>query len=337
MPFPNPASIILIPNLPPNYTIGFDTLSFPARTFTGLRDVPPGTHFLWAAHPTALSRCGFWIVCEAEHGVHVVLWRTEEERFVGAGETEARLRAERLKDGLGGLLSFRDGGDGAVLWRQLTSGIDGSALDRILTAREDGWDVHSSDGVKVSLTDKHMDTKTSPSLSPSDHLNFTFQQGLRNISRGPRHAADTTPYVSTTLADSNHSVIADLQFAYIVGLYLENDACLQQWFFTLLRILLPAHTLITQRPALVTAVLDTLSAQLTHGHDFCEGSIFDYGQGLERDMRFALGGYGRSMREVAPGSAREESEMARADVVGRLLMSSAVWAGRESHGFVNSG
>ncbi|PHH63049.1 hypothetical protein CDD80_1297 [Ophiocordyceps camponoti-rufipedis] len=276
-----PTSIILIPNPPPNYTIGFNALSFTAPTFTGLRDVPPGTHFLWAAHPTALSRCGIWIVCGAEPGVHVVLWRTDEERFVRAGETEARVQAERLKDGLGALLSFQHGLGGALLWRQLTSGIGSSALDRLLAGRGDGWHVDSSDGVKDSPTDDHIDTH---------HLNFTFQQGLRSISQGPRHTADTTPYVSTTLANSTDSPIADVQFAYIVGLYLGNDACLQQWFFTLLRILLPAHALIAQRPGLVTALLDTLSAQLTHGRDFSEGSVFDYGQGLERDLRFALGG-----------------------------------------------
>ncbi|PSR83742.1 AAR2 protein-domain-containing protein [Coniella lustricola] len=61
--------IFLILDLPPAATVGCDSKAIGtglASTFQGIRDIPPGAHFIWVAEPNTMSRCGYWFVVVSE-------------------------------------------------------------------------------------------------------------------------------------------------------------------------------------------------------------------------------------------------------------------------------
>ncbi|PFH56719.1 hypothetical protein XA68_16105 [Ophiocordyceps unilateralis] len=328
--------IVVILYLPKDYTVGYDSVAFTARNFVGVRNLPAGPHFFWASRSSSTSaRCGFWIMSSGADRVHVVQWHRYNEVFVQPTRTEARIQAENIDNIFHQLPRFRDPsavGDrpgelqpsriqaSAIMWNQLTYHISKAVLNRITSDQEDGWNFHTCDRVQGSLrvpAEMELDRRLSHPLFQSHELKFRFEQQARTFSLGSlgsdrtRDAVDATTYVLSCLAESDfvadEEILGDLQFAYIVGVYLGNDACVQQWWFMVLRIFLRAHRLIIRRPALVAAMLDTLTAQLYHSADWVDGSILDYSDALSRDLRISLIVYKRRMMEIIPAWLNSDS------------------------------
>lgn len=70
--------VLLVLDMPENWTIGIDAASFTAKKFLGTKFIPPGPHLLWWTSPGDLGvRSGVWLFCgqrsEHEH-VHVLQW-----------------------------------------------------------------------------------------------------------------------------------------------------------------------------------------------------------------------------------------------------------------------
>lgn len=88
--------IFLILDLPPHTTVGCDAraIGTAASGFQGIRDIPPGPHFIWVAEPSAMSRCGYWFVTREGRGrgeVRVKQWDKFNEVLVDpASDFEAR-------------------------------------------------------------------------------------------------------------------------------------------------------------------------------------------------------------------------------------------------------
>lgn len=86
--------VFLILDLPPNATVGCDTgaIGTSASGFQGIRDIPPGPHFIWVAEAGAMSRCGYWFVAEqAKSTVRIKQWDKFNEVLIDpASEFEAR-------------------------------------------------------------------------------------------------------------------------------------------------------------------------------------------------------------------------------------------------------
>ncbi|RDA94553.1 hypothetical protein CP533_2723 [Ophiocordyceps camponoti-saundersi (nom. inval.)] len=317
--------IVIILNLPKDYTVGYDSVAFTARHFVGIRNLPPGPHFFWASHSVnASARCGFWIMSSAAvHLVHVVQWHRDNEIFVQPTRAEARIQAGNIANIYNQLPPFRDpsaprvqpgltplstGQAGAVGWNRLTGHITATLLDRVTSDQEDGWNLHTCDQVKGSLkmgAEIQLDSTLSHRLFQSHELKFCFQQQTRTFSLNSfgsdrsRDAVDTTTYILDTLTSfTEQDVLGDLQFAYIVGVYLGNDACIQQWWFVVVRIFLRAHRLIDERPEFVARILDALNAQLCHSNYCLDASMLDSNEAQRRELQVSLIVYRSRMKET---------------------------------------
>lgn len=125
--------IFLILDLPANSTVGCDAKAIstgpavkPATSsdsdgsggFHGIRDIPPGTHFVWVSEPNAMSRCGYWFVTDSkENGqrVRVKQWDKFNEVLVDpASQFEARDHKENVASLYHALVPYGFEGAGAA-------------------------------------------------------------------------------------------------------------------------------------------------------------------------------------------------------------------------------
>lgn len=102
--------VFLVLGLPAHSTVGCDAKAIgtgPATLggggggdgFQGIRDIPPGTHFIWVSEPSAMSRCGYWFVTDPATGrqVRVKQWDKFNEVLVDpASQFEVRDHRENV-------------------------------------------------------------------------------------------------------------------------------------------------------------------------------------------------------------------------------------------------
>lgn len=308
--------VVLILDLPEVYMVGYDSVSFTVKDFVGVRDIPPGPHFFWVAHPGGLStRCGVWINTAADvDTVHVIQWDRFHEVLAEASRAEARIQRQNLGDVYDKLLPYADpaaatqttGVDNTVspsenlrMWQQLTGSISEGVLGRIVGQRQ--WIVNTSDRVQGSLkmsAEVELDRRISASLLPTNELNFTLSQLNRTFTTSHHgaqrtlEARDSTLYLESLLQSNDGlepgDLVGEVQFAYITGMLLGNEACIQQWWHAVLKIVLRAYTLPIRNPPLAAAFTRALTAHLRHSISWVDNSILDYSESQTRDLRLAL-------------------------------------------------
>jgi len=336
--------VVVVLQMPKDYIVGYDALAFTATDFAGVRGLPPGAHFFWAANSeNTSSRSGFWVMSSGVDRVHVIQWHKYNEVFVQPTRTETRIQAENVDEIFPDLPLYRDPTATSALrgqlawskieanqhmWEQLSSSITQSVLDR-LTAEQDGaWNVHTGDRVYGAVrhpSELDLDRRLKHPVFQSHEIKFCFRQQDRtyDVSTLGRdrtvNATDTTSYVLAAIDGSRHNlteedVVGEYQFAYIVGMYLGNDACIQQWWHTTLALFLRAYRLAIRRPKLVAGVFRTLSAQLAHSSSWLETSILDMNEPNTRDLRIALIIYKRRLNELLEAMDKERITPAHIDV-----------------------
>ncbi|KAJ9134438.1 hypothetical protein NKR23_g10072, partial [Pleurostoma richardsiae] len=95
--------VFLLLDLPDNSTVGCDALAMStgtSRRFLGIRDLPPGPHFVWVSPPGAISRSGYWFVTAAARSpgrVRVKQWDRYNEVL---GDPASRFEARAQRDGV---------------------------------------------------------------------------------------------------------------------------------------------------------------------------------------------------------------------------------------------
>ncbi|TQV91854.1 AAR2 protein [Cordyceps javanica] len=335
--------VVLIVGLPDVFTVGYDALSFTARHFGGVRDVPAGPHFFWVAHPGGMAaRSGFWVVSEGTNRVHAVRWDGGSELLVDArpDEIPADVDAFHAK-----LLPYRDptarvvgsGGDGSVsgsvadvnearaaenelIWGQLTSSITGDLLSHMTGQATAGgaggaWHVDTMDHVQGEVlpsAEREMEQQiahtrhAAPPPQPVRELHFALDRHAKTYSARrfgadrTREATDATSYLESLLHDgvTESSLVGELQFAFLAGVHLGNDACLEQWWHVVLRLLLKAYALPRRRPSLAAAWLRAVTAQLTYGGSWLDTPLAEQcEEARARELRLALIVYKRRLEE----------------------------------------
>lgn len=323
--------VVLILDLPEVFTVGYDSLSFTAKHFGGVRDIPPGPHFFWVSHPGGLSaRCGFWIVATGVNTVHVMQWDKFNEVLSDSARAEARIQADNIDTFHSKLVPYSDpsavnAAHGNLLpsasernfkmWQQLTGSISEGVLSRITGQLHDNWMVHTGDRVNGSIlmaAEMELDRSISKTLLKTRELNFTFSQQSKTYSIGNSgadrtlDATDATPYITSLIDNSNsgltpEDIVGDFQFAFVVGMHLGNDSCIQQWWHMLLKLILRAYLLPARRPVLAAAFIRSLAAQLSYSTSWLDGSVLDYADSQTRDLRLALTVYKRRLDELLLG------------------------------------
>ncbi|KAF4982666.1 hypothetical protein FZEAL_1773 [Fusarium zealandicum] len=323
--------VVLILDLPEVFTVGYDSISFTAKHFGGVRDIPPGPHFFWVAHPGGLStRCGFWIVSTGVDTVHVMQWDRFNEVLGDSARAEARIQADNLDTIHSKLVPYHDpstvhatSGDlseaaserNIKMWEQLTGKVTKDILSRVTGQQYDNWTVHTGDRVRGSILmagEMELDNSLSNPLLKARELNFAFGQRSKTYSTDNRgadrtlEATDATAYILSVIDAPDNDldvddVVGEFQFSYVVGMHLGNDSCIQQWWHMLLKLFLRAYSLPAHRPNLAATFIHSLTAQLSYSTSWLDGSVLDYADSQTRDLRLSLTVYKRRLDEILLG------------------------------------
>ncbi|KAH8178688.1 AAR2 protein [Sarocladium implicatum] len=310
-----PGDVLVALDMPADYIIGYDAVSFTAKNFTGVSAIPPGPHFLWWTSPNGVgTRSGLWVVSSSERKrVHVLQWSSYEETLVETSRAEARIQAQGIPGSSATLLdSLTLVRNNDKIWSQLCGYITPEVLSRVTGHQGDKWHIDTVDRVKgegVIAAEVELDRRVSHSLSQFRELEFIFSQHAKTYTTSNNgrdrtlEATDATPYVNALVngdisTASEGQLVGELQLAFIVGVNLGNDACVQQWWHMVLNIILKAYLLPSLRPVLVAGLLKSLAAQLTYSSSWVESSPLNDDSGRARDLRLSLTIYKRRLDEL---------------------------------------
>jgi A1 cistron-splicing factor AAR2 len=310
---------ILLLNLPPKALAGIDLLSFTTSPrFHGIKNVPPGLHFVFAASDTTLSiRNGAWLYVSPGLGspqVFVKKWDTGTEDLIAeTGQAEVL----RWKANLGsiwkdGLTPYRqtvqEGDSGAeegwseesTDWSKLTSRITPTLLSRICGLNPDHWSLTSASSASqdqeqipgLELSDCTLRAEKELRFLPID-LKKTWRDGA--MGRERTEAAQDRSWFLGDLVEHHcqasdkrgreSEILGELQFAFLMVLTLNNNSCLEQWK-RILQLLLTCRQALQERSSFFLELLTVLRVQLGHCAD-ADASLFDmneHGGGFLRPL-----------------------------------------------------
>ncbi|KAL7919911.1 AAR2 domain-containing protein [Trichoderma austrokoningii] len=323
--------VLLILDLPEVSLVGYDAVSFTAKHFGGIRDIPTGPHFFWVTHPDSGSvRTGFWITSSGIDQVHVLQWDKFTETILEPSRAEARIQADNLESFHEKLVPYhdpssvnqepikmessldQDSKEKLRMWKRLSESVTERVLNRVTGQRANSWHVDTTDRVKGAVllaAEMELERRLSNHLLQSRELNFSFSQNSKTYnaeSLGADRtlaATDATPYMKSVMTApgkelTDDDVVGELQFAFIVGVHLGNDACIQQWWHMVLKLVLKAHLLPEYFPVLASKLLQAIASQIRYSSEWLGESILDYGGSNSHDLRLALIVYKRRLAEV---------------------------------------
>ncbi|KAF2644619.1 hypothetical protein P280DRAFT_175475 [Massarina eburnea CBS 473.64] len=299
---------VLLLDLPERALGGIDLLSFTTTPrFRGVKNVPPGLHFVFAASDSSLAvRHGAWFYVSPGAGapqVFVKRWNAQNEDLVAeTSQTEVlRWRANLgsiWRDGLTPyrqtLTSGESGEDDDAMeessdWNELTSRITPTLLSRINGLHPDHWSLSSASSAAQDLEDIPGLESSNSALHPEQELKFlpvdlkrTWRVGATGRER--TEAAQDRSWALGELIE-NHGqskdmrsrqfeIVGEIQFCFLMVLTLNNNSCLEQWK-RLLGLMLTCRQAIKERFSMFHEMLKTLRLQLAHCADM-EGSMFDH-------------------------------------------------------------
>ncbi|KAH8732148.1 A1 cistron-splicing factor [Phaeosphaeriaceae sp. PMI808] len=298
---------ILLLDLPPKALAGIDLLSFTTSPrFHGIKNVPPGLHFVFAASDTTLSvRHGAWLYVTPGQGspqVFVKKWRPQTEDLVAeTAQAEVLMWKANLgsiwKDGLTPYRqTVRESDSGAEEgwseessdWSKLTSRITPTLLSRICGLNPDHWSLTSTSSAAQDVEEIPGLEQSNSTLHPEKELNFlpvdlkkTWRDGATGRER-TEAAQDRSWFLCDFIEKHCHAsnkrtreqeILGELQFSFLMVLTLNNNSCLEQWK-RLLQLLLTCKQAIKDRPSFFLELMTILCIQLSHCAD-TEAGLFD--------------------------------------------------------------
>ncbi|KAF2799986.1 hypothetical protein K505DRAFT_320824 [Melanomma pulvis-pyrius CBS 109.77] len=298
---------VLLLDLPPSALAGIDLLSFTTTPrFRGVKNLPPGLHFIFAASDASLSvRHGAWFYVSPGAGspqVFLKRWDAATEELVAAtNQTEVL----RWKANLGsiwkdGLTPYRqtvptadtreeeDVVEESTDWSRLTAKINPTLLSRITGLNPDHWSLTSASSAAQDEDSIPGLESSNSILHPEKELHFlpidlkkTWRDGATGRER-TEGAQDRSwalgELIEKHCQGSSHraresEVLGEIQFAFLMVLTLNNNSCLEQWK-RLLGVLFTCRQAIKERAKLFIELLGTLKLQLSHCADM-EAGMFD--------------------------------------------------------------
>jgi A1 cistron-splicing factor AAR2 len=317
---------ILLLDLPAAALGGVDLLSFTTTArFKGIRDIPPGLHFVFTSSTSSLSiRHGVWfrVKDQSPSSVQLVVkkWDAQKEELQAVTDEAENLR---WRANLGGiwrenLTPYRQNTTAeepktdSLDWPRLTEHISDDTIARITDAMEDNWSLTSA-----STADRDQDNI--PGLSDSTpyqqerSLNFlpvelkkTWRPGATGRERtdGARdHSWALGELIQTHCAGDDMKLLGELQFCFLMILTLNNYSCMEQWK-RLLTLLFTSTRAVDERPNLYIRALACLKLQLQHSQDV-EGGLFDLSDDGAGQLKHILRRFKKSLVDLEGKSKSE--------------------------------
>jgi A1 cistron-splicing factor AAR2 len=308
-------STILIVGLPPGSLCGIDLLSFTSTSqFQGIKQVPAGLHFLYAAATTAHSlRHGIWIQVSGDSSETILKkWDsgTEELVDVQSGES-AKLRQNIASIWSTGLSPFRwsasddpkDLKNAENDWKGLTSYVNIQAIERTL---DGSHSVRSTSSAMEDIDDIPGLSTAETGTVITEELKFlpvNLEQTWRPGAFG-RERTDAARDRSWALTDliQNHlhsppgvEILQELQITFVLILTLGNYSCFEQWK-RVLTLCLTCSSRVKEYEPLFVQILKLLRLQLKHSDDV-EGGMFDLSDQRNNLLSSLLKGFKRVVED----------------------------------------
>ncbi|KAF2115712.1 AAR2 protein-domain-containing protein [Lophiotrema nucula] len=298
---------VLLLDLPPSALGGIDLLSFTTTPrFRGVKNLPPGLHFVFAASDSSLSvRHGAWFYVSPGSGppqVFVKKWDpATEDLLAETNQSEVmRWRANMGEIWKDSLTPYRqtvsstdsteddDTVEESTDWSALTSRIGPTLLTRITGLNPDHWSLTSASSASQDLETIPGLELSNSVLYPEKELHFlpvdlkrTWREGATGRER--TEAAQDRSWALGDLIEHHcrgeaprereQEIIGELQFSFLMVLTLNNNSCLEQWK-RLLTLLFTCREAVKERTQLFIELLKVLRLQLSHCSDI-EAGMFD--------------------------------------------------------------
>jgi A1 cistron-splicing factor AAR2 len=187
-----PTPTLLFHSLPPTAFLGLDLLSLTlSPKLQGIKNLPPGYHFLYSSTDASLSiRRGWWFCVPAPDSANegsksdsqpelsVWRWSNEEESLAPDADPAAvgKAHANLGRVWERGLLDYthpssgKDGGELAGEWRELTNCITNALLDRVFSGgqEDETKDAKGKDWSISSISSASQDVEKIPGLTSSE-------------------------------------------------------------------------------------------------------------------------------------------------------------------------
>ncbi|PHH60850.1 hypothetical protein CDD81_1097 [Ophiocordyceps australis] len=305
-------------DIPQFAPVGYDLFQCSVNKFDGVREMPHGTHFFWAAHPDATHcRSGFFVVnTKSQHRTHVGQWSKWTDSFVPPIRAIRRWQGQSVKDSFYSLPSYYNPPSDkpsqrlqqaekahslASLWQDMSNCISARLLNRMLSDQElgDGWNLHTLDNPDGPFGKLIVEDQRQPRPFLQAHsLRFCFPRRTRGM------YFDASSYIVSWLHQgpddrwtlTEDDIIGELQFVYIMAAFLHNQSCAQHWWL-LVPILLRGRRLHITRPSLASRLVSTIAAQLTHCSKSGNESLLLKNAHKTLHLRIAIANYRRRSRD----------------------------------------
>lgn len=245
--------------------------------------------------------------------------------------------------------------DEGAIWHRLTSSITEDLLRRVTGNHlpdTHEWLVDTTDTtegeVNFAQASKLFKAVVGSELTflfPRDDSGLNLDQLVQPSSSASSNGTaspDTTDLIRSVIDHregiSETDVVGELQFAYLTAIHLGNPSCLEYWLHFVIRVLLRAHRLHLDRPALARSLVTTLHAQLGYNDRFVDSSsasgtaaaedtssgiLNGLSEGRKSRLREALVVYNRKLNEslLGLGDAVTNDQVA----VGRAFSDLEAW------------
>lgn len=295
------SAALLILGLPPQALAGIDLLSFTVTPrFRGVKELPPGLHFVFAGTSTAFSeRHGLWfrVASTTPDGPPLIIskWNADAETLE-SDTNEAnglRWRANLGSIWREGLTPYRQTsaetsvkpGDETNDWPSLTSAITAALLSRVTGGDPSNWRLTSASSARRDIEDI-------PGLNESDkkelqadkelyfvpiNLKQTWREGATGRER--TEAAQDRTWALEHIAREHctdgdiNEIIGEMQFCFLMILTINNFSCLEQWK-RILSLVFTCRSAVSTNPDFFIRAIAALRLQLQHCKD-AEGGLID--------------------------------------------------------------
>ena len=318
---------ILLLGIPPSILCGIDLLSFTTSpNFHGIKDLPPGFHFLFTSETSSLSiRDGFWFhvpdTTSQSDPLIVYKWDPKQGCLTAVEypETYQSTLSELWERGLSPYRQSADkesteSGD----WHGLTTHIKPSVLDFLTQSK--GWNATSASCAKEDVD--HI-----PGLS-DEEAGVAHELGVLGINLKKtwpenavgRERTDAALDRSYALADIvkrrqgedgewGDVILGQMEACFVMVLTISNYSCLEEWK-RCLELILTCVSAVRLREKFFTDVIALLNRQMRRCEDV-EGGLFDLSDagGL---LKLWLKGFRRNIDRVfAPSEGEDLKEEMR--------------------------